>query len=171
MSKFRFNPDSEKLYENHFTNNLIIAYPKGDGYNYRDINDIQHSVLDSVTMENEYGEMKGTGFNNALLLLKAGAKVARSGWNGKGMFLVHSDSIGFNLVDEDMHVPLDENPEVRVMPTDILEGESQAFKFCPFIAMKTANGEIVPWLASQTDMLAVDWVIVNEVQSQNYIQG
>jgi len=152
MSKFRFNPDSEKLYENHFTNNLIIAYPKGDGYNYRDINDIQHSVLDSVTMENEYGEMKGTGFNNALLLLKAGAKVARAGWNGKGMHLI--------IVE-----PYNDMGITDAQVSKVTEGT-----LLPWIGMKTADNKFVPWLASQTDMLAEDWVIVIEPATPS-VQG
>jgi hypothetical protein len=31
-----------------------------------------------------------------------------------------------------------------------------------YIAMKTAQENVIPWLASQTDMLAEDWVVVNE---------
>lgn len=151
MSKFRFNPDSEKLYENHFTNNLIIAYPKGDGYNYRDINDTRHLVMDSHTMEDEYREIKdGTGFNNALLLLKAGAKVARSGWNGKGMWLELIKAKDYQIHNHDFG-PKNEHDH---------NWKERVPQFLPWIGMKTADNKFVPWLASQTDMLAVDWIII-----------
>ena len=83
------------------------------------------------------GEMN---FGHALELLKRGEKVARKGWNGKGMFLFlatgkqfESDNLG------------DQLPEIV---NDV-------------ICMKTAQNTIcIGWLASQTDMLADDWKIV-----------
>ena len=38
--------------------------------------------------------------------------------------------------------------------------EGTEIDYCPHIDMKTADGKVVPWLASQTDVLAEDWVIV-----------
>lgn len=75
-------------------------------------------------------------FSWALLRLKDGTKVARHGWNGKGMWLT--------LMKIYTH-------------TKIQYDESNAFNLQPFIAMKTVDGTLVPWLASQTDMLADDW--------------
>ncbi len=69
-------------------------------------------------------------FSEALDLLKEGERVARSGWNGKSMWLAHQ-------------VP-DEFSKMSV----------------PYIYMSTAQGDFVPWLASQTDLLAEDWYIV-----------
>lgn len=69
-------------------------------------------------------------FGKALEALKAGQKVARQGWNGKGMWL--------NLQVPDAHSKMS----------------------LPYIYMFTACQNQVPWLASQTDMLAEDWVIV-----------
>lgn len=85
------------------------------------------------------GRVTGTfDFGEALLQLQSGGRVARSGWNGKGMYLAYvSEWTGVtNAVPE-------------------LDG-----KHLPFIAMKTAQGDLVPWLASQTDVLAEDWVQV-----------
>ncbi len=71
-------------------------------------------------------------FGDAIVALKKGEKVAREGWNGKGMFLFYVD---------------------RPEPYWKCEGVN-------WIGMKTADNKVVPWLASQTDMLAEDWVIV-----------
>jgi len=82
-------------------------------------------------------------FGTALLLLKQGKKVTRAGWNGKGMWLVFipadawSTSIG---------------PSPHQVP-----GAHRL----PWIAMKTTDNGLVPWLASQTDMLADDWGLVS----------
>lgn len=77
-------------------------------------------------------------FGQALEALKADGKVTRPGWNGKGMFLF--------LVGADRWTP--DVDGMRSLPT------------VPFIAMKTADELVVPWLASQTDMLAEDWMEV-----------
>lgn len=66
-------------------------------------------------------------FGKAIELLKSGSKVSRKGWNGKGMWL---------------HL---QNPSTYSKMT------------LPYIYMKTANEDLVPWLASQSDILADDW--------------
>lgn len=89
----------------------------------------------------------GMNFGLAIEALKQGHKVARAGWNGKGMWLV--------LVhpDDDTMVPL--WPAYSVLGVAGL-----ASRCLPWIGMKTADDSFVPWLASQTDMLADDWCIV-----------
>lgn len=69
-------------------------------------------------------------FGDALASLKAGAKVSREGWNGKGMWL------GLQVPDAHSKMGL------------------------PYIYMSTVGGKLVPWLASQTDVLAEDWNVV-----------
>lgn len=69
-------------------------------------------------------------FGKALEALKEGKKVAREGWNGKGMWI--------NLQVPDAHSKMT----------------------LPYIYMKTACDNQVPWLASQTDILATDWVLI-----------
>ena len=90
-------------------------------------------------------------FSEALEELKAGKKVARKGWNGKGMFLV------LCLGSE---VPAD---HMRVKPVKKFykqEGRTSV-KIAPHIDLKAADGTYVTgWVASQTDMLADDWFIV-----------
>jgi Protein of unknown function (DUF2829) len=57
--------------------------------------------------------------------------VRRSGWNGKGMW------IGLHIKGDDDHMTL------------------------PYVYMSTAQGDLVPWLCSQTDLLATDWEIAS----------
>jgi len=66
-------------------------------------------------------------FGEALALLKSGAKVQRAGWNGKGMWLALQTPNEFSKMT------------------------------LPYIYMSTATRGLVPWLASQTDLLADDW--------------
>jgi Protein of unknown function (DUF2829) len=85
-------------------------------------------------------------FGAALVALKRGAKMARSGWNGKGMWLVYQKAYP-------QGIPINKN---TAEATGIPEGT--VCKFLPYLMLKTATGEFVPWLASQTDVLAEDWV-------------
>jgi len=73
-----------------------------------------------------------TDFGGAIKALKEGHKVARTGWNGKGMWL------GLQVPDAHSKMGL------------------------PYIYMSTVTGQLVPWLASQTDMLSEDWTYYNE---------
>ena len=70
-------------------------------------------------------------FGGALAVLKGGHRVAREGWNGKGMSLA--------LQTPDAHSKMS----------------------LPYIYMRTVQGDLVPWLASQTDLLADDWLVVD----------
>jgi hypothetical protein len=83
-------------------------------------------------------------FCYALNALKEGKRVERKGWNGKGMWLVLIPAEGW-YVDEAYFK---------------IDGPSPKYPSYPFILMKTADDKIVPWLASQTDILAEDWGIV-----------
>lgn len=69
-------------------------------------------------------------FGEALGLLKAGARVARAGWNGKGMFL-------------SLQTP-DENSKMKR----------------PYIYITPDADHVVPWVASQADLLSEDWYVV-----------
>lgn len=73
--------------------------------------------------------MGGFTFSQALHFLKDGRRVCRYGWNGKGMYL-----------------------ELQ-KPTELSK------MTLPYIFMKTADNNLVPWLASQTDLLSNDWLI------------
>lgn len=80
-------------------------------------------------------------FSQAIEELKKGRKITRTGWNGKGMFLCFVGSKDWDI-DENVH--------------------GTSVFLAPWIAMKTADGKLVPWIASQTDVLADDWKIKGE---------
>ena len=71
-------------------------------------------------------------FGGALDLLNNGRRVCRVGWNGRGMLI--------ELQRPDDHSKMS----------------------LPYIYMSTATGHLVPWLASQTDILADDWCEVRK---------
>ena len=71
-------------------------------------------------------------FGEALQALKQGERVSRLGWNGKGQWI-------------ELQVP-DENSKMGK----------------PYIYISPVDGELVPWLASQTDLLAEDWEILQK---------
>ncbi len=83
-------------------------------------------------------------FGEALETLKAGGLVQRAGWNGKGMFLYLVAGSKFTV---------SRAPLLGIFP------EGTEIDYCPHIDMRTADGKCVPWLASQTDILADDWQI------------
>lgn len=88
--------------------------------------------------EKAYRPVSGLSFGLAIEALKQGKKVARDGWNGKGMWL-------------------------KLVPADIADKvafEYEALDGAPWIGMKTADDKFVPWLAGQTDVLAEDWQII-----------
>lgn len=96
----------------------------------------------------------GMTFGGALELLKMGFKVARKGWNGKGMFIYMQDGSYpyFHQLKEDV--------QRKLVDTNCVN-KSGAVTICPHIDMKAADGSLViGWLASQTDMLADDWIVV-----------
>lgn len=89
-------------------------------------------------------------FGGALEALKQGKKVARQGWNGKGMWLWLKE--GTMVKSDWCH-----DPALKAI-ADNNGGEIEALGT---ICMKTADNKILSgWLASQTDMLSNDWVIV-----------
>lgn len=69
-------------------------------------------------------------FSDALDFAKAGGRIQRIGWNGKDMWI-------------EIQIP-DQNSKMTL----------------PYFYMKTADDQLVPWLASQTDILAEDWQAV-----------
>ncbi len=78
-------------------------------------------------------EARGIGW--AIKQVQAGERVCRAGWNGKGMFIF--------LIPEWTYT----------------NGKWDNYPCLPFIAMRTADRKVVPWLSSQTDTLALDWQI------------
>lgn len=82
-------------------------------------------------------------FSEALVCVKAGYRMQREGWNGKGMFVF--------LVPGSVS-------KVNREPLLSILGEGTEVKYHGHVDMRTADGQIVPWLVSQTDLLAEDWM-------------
>lgn len=99
-------------------------------------------------------DSSGLDFGEALRALKAGERVARAGWNGKDMWLALSGPL------EGRRIPAASfwSPRNAEYAAQTIDGSANVL---PCITMKTADGSILMgWLASQTDMLAEDWVVL-----------
>lgn len=95
--------------------------------------------------EAAYRPTDALDFGHALRAVKDGFRVARKGWNGKGMFIF--------LVNGSRFV-VNREPLLSIM------GEGAEVQYRAHVDMKTADGQVVPWFCTQTDMLADDWQIV-----------
>jgi len=84
-------------------------------------------------------------FGQALDALKSGRRVSRDGWNGKGMFLFLVPGSRFTV---------NRAPLLGIYP------DGTVIDYHAHVDMKTAQGDVVPWLCSQTDMLAEDWGVL-----------
>ena len=101
--------------------------------------------------ENAWQQLDTMDFGDAIRALKAGAQVARKGWNGRGMFLWLKPAC---MVKADWC----KDPMLK----GLAEANGGTIEALGTICMFTAQKQILSgWLASQTDMLAEDWVIVS----------
>ena len=94
-------------------------------------------------------------FGEAIKKTYAGKKIARHGWNGKEMYVYLTEGRGI-LTDEWV---------ARMPSQEITEAERKmgCVIIKPHLDMMNAQGErIIGWSASQTDMLAVDWYVVDD---------
>lgn len=95
--------------------------------------------------EGSVGPDKGMSFSLALEKVKMGCRIARTGWSGKGQYVFLADDVEF-----DTQADLSE-----------FQGSVDGVAVLPMLVFRTAAGNLQPgWLASQADMLAEDWVIV-----------
>lgn len=81
-------------------------------------------------------------FSQALEYILGGEKVEREGWNGKGMFIFLVPGSTFKV---------NRPPLLGIYP------DGTEINYHAHIDIRTADGQIVPWVASQTDILADDW--------------
>lgn len=93
-------------------------------------------------------EPEGMNFGTALELVKQGVKIAREGWNGKGLFVVYQKAY----------------PEGIPCNKQTAEAwglnEGDLFKCEPYLQINTVDGSHAMWVPSIRDCLAEDWVIV-----------
>jgi len=98
--------------------------------------------------EEAYKDCMGMTFGIALELLKSGCKVAREGWNGKGMFAVYQKGY----------------PEGIPCNKQTAEAwgmnEGDLFQCNPYLQIKQTDGSHSRWVPSVGDILAEDWVVV-----------
>lgn len=96
---------------------------------------------------------QGMSFGHALVMLQNGKRVARAGWNGKGMWLCAP------LCNGTKQIPA---TGIWGKPNaEYAEQNGGTVTVMPYVTMKAADGSIVMgWLASQTDLFANDWVLV-----------
>jgi hypothetical protein len=89
-------------------------------------------------------------FGDAIAALKQGKRVTRSGWNNKGMYL---------WLLKECNVPLESIKEPHLK--QIAEEQQGVVHCLPSIRMRTATGDVLTgWLASQSDMMAEDWSVL-----------
>lgn len=106
------------------------------------------------------GEETGT-FGQALESLKRGHLVTRKGWNGKGMFIFMRPEDCLSTEKVVNHVKSLPESFKKWIANNYGDSEIDKIKFTAYLCMKAADDTVVNgWLASQTDMLANDWVIV-----------
>jgi Protein of unknown function (DUF2829) len=95
-------------------------------------------------MHSKKPSMINADFSFALRHAKQGKLISRAGWNGKGMFVFLVPGSSF---------------AVSRPPLSGILAEGTQVEYQSHLVMRTADGSIVPWLASQTDLLADDWLI------------
>ncbi len=126
-----------------YTDSPNANHPDHKGYiswSPKEVFDRAHRPVDGMT------------FGFAIEAARKGAKIARKGWNGKGMFLFISCPDSKNVPSEAFW---------SVHGRKFAEQNGGSAKVLPYLLMKTADDCIVPWLASQTDVLASDWQVVD----------
>jgi hypothetical protein len=130
----------------YYGTKLVTAWPElgpeGEGYGVIYADGYQ-SWSPKKPFEDAYQPLDALSFGHAIAAMQDGHAVTRAGWNGKGMFIY--------IVSGHLH---------QVTEDELfLGGFGDTIPAHPYIMMKTAQGYIVPWLASQADMLANDWQI------------
>ena len=114
---------------------LVVEYLDGGQTNHPDFSGYI-SWSPTTVFEKEYRPVSGMSFGLAVEALKRGERIARSGWNGKGMW-------------------------VELFLTDGYFDEEYGFPLDPYLVLKTAGNTMQPgWNASTPDVLAEDWQIV-----------
>ena len=123
--------------ENPADEGYLVKYP--DGY---------ESWSPKEVFEDAYRETDGMSFGLAIEAAKKGKKISRRGWNGKGMYVIYRTGYPEGI-------PCNKNTADAV---GIPEGT--LFKVRPYLQMKCVDDTFQMWLASQSDILADDWYIV-----------
>ncbi len=103
--------------------------------------------------EESYCKNGELNFGHALFLLKQDNRLFRAGWNGKNMFIYLVEGSEF---------------KVNRAPLNVHYAMGTKISYCPHIDMKTADGSCVPWVPSQSDMLAEDWGVIDNTLAEDW---
>ena len=129
-----YTTERPELRPGEYEDGYKVRYP--DGYESWSPKDV---------FEDAYRPTNGMNFGLALEAAKKGSKITRRGWNGKGMYVFLADDVEFHT-DADLSEYWGNVDGVCVLPV---------------LVLRTAKGDLQPgWLASQNDMLADDWEVV-----------
>lgn len=93
----------------------------------------------------------GNDIGWAVRNMRAGERVCRHGWNGKGMFLFLVPGSTFHVNRKPLPCGL-----IGIYP------KGTQINYHPHVDLRTATGEIIPWNCSQADLLATDWELAEE---------
>lgn len=129
---------------------IMMHTKEGDELDIRDTQDVAYTLGNAASDEwmiadgencPQLGGIATFSFSDALRMLKRGLKVARKNWNAKDQYIMRIDPYM--------------NDQYQVNESPNMVGT-----LYPYLAIKTNYNGIVPWFASQTDVLADDWHIV-----------
>ena len=141
----------------------LVEYIDGGASNHPDHSGyISWSPAD--VFERSYQPETAMNFGHAIAAMKLGHKVARAGWNGKGMWVAITPGSTFSAAcARDGHAAKHRADELN----DESDSVAPSVTLLPHIDMRTADGSMnIGWLASQTDMLADDWQIIESRNQQ-----
>ncbi len=181
--------------ENGDDEGFLVEYVDGGKANTSEYNGYV-SWSPTGVFERAYHTSGGMTFGDAIVAMKAGKRVARAGWNGKGMYIWlmpgsvvkrHGDITEMRTADGSVltgwlasktdeilsrmqgfdapSTSVSLNLSLRQSPDEMREilrrSGTDSITFGPSARMRTADGSVLTgWLASQTDMFAEDWCIV-----------
>lgn len=128
--------------ENHDDPGYLVEYLDGGKPNHKDF-DHYISWSPADVFERAYRPLDGMTFGLAIEALKMGKKVARRGWSGKGMWLYMVPAAHY-----------------AAQTTAAAEFFGPLVPYRAYVAMKTANDEVVPWTIAMSDMLEEDWELI-----------
>lgn len=115
-----------------------------EGYTF--IGDSKYpEFVEKDKFEKRFTPAENISFSYALDALKRGGRIARKGWNGKGMYVFLADNVEFST---EADISEFENSEDGVYTSEMM-------------VLRTAQGTFQPgWLATQSDILADDWYVL-----------
>ena len=145
--------------ENGTDEGYLVEYLDGGKPNHPD-HEGYISWSPKEQFEAAYQSSGKMSFGHALVALESGLRVARAGWNGKNMWIAYTPGSILDAAQaKDGHAVKYRANELNAdLPHD---GTERQIELLPHIDMRAADGSmVIGWLASQTDMRAKDWCIV-----------